>query len=253
MLNSEQWAAFKDKARTKGTLIEEAIKDFYAGWLSPTDNAFDGGAHSGYHTTPLAQLLTGGKVIAVEANKAMVDKLAPRLAKFPNVALEYAAIQSDPTAQTVTFNCSPNHPGRSGISRTWDVISPGSVEYDPPVEVPATTIDSLVLKHGLTSLRFVKLDLEGGEFNALRGAAVTMSRLRPVFVTEHSMHAPAVNGFAMSDYLEMLQTRGYRAFAPNGSPVTPEDLFPFWYVMLAPNEIADQANAALQAALAKRL
>jgi FkbM family methyltransferase len=253
MLDSEQWSAFKDKARTNGALIEEAMRDFYAALLSPDDNAMDGGAHAGYHTLPLAKHLTSGKVIAVDANKAMVDKLAPKLAGLGNVALEYAALQDDPAARTVTFNCSASHPGRSGISRTWDLIAPGTVDYEPPVVVPATTIDQLADKYQLTSLAFVKLDLEGGEFNALRGAKKTMSELRPVFVTEHASQAPKINRFSMAEYFQYMESVGYTAISPNGQPVTAADPFPFWYVMLAPTERADASGALLAGAVFKRI
>jgi FkbM family methyltransferase len=253
MLDAEQWAIFKTKAKASGTLIEEAIKDFYTSLLSPSDNALDGGSHSGYHTLPLAQHLTSGKVIAVDANRTMIDKLTPKLAGFGNVTLEYAALQADPAASTVTFNCSVSHPGRSGISRTWDLIAPGTVDYEPPVVVPATTIDQLADKHRLTSLKFVKLDLEGGEFNALRGASSVMDRLRPVFITEHSMHAPKVNNFTVSDYFDFVEKRGYSVLAPNGEKATRDNPFPFWYVMLAPVERADAAGALFSAAIGKRL
>lgn len=251
-MEDKDWLSFREKAIKTGTVIEEVIREFYENWLNTSDSAIDGGAHAGYHTIPLAKHLKTGKVVGIDANKAMFDKLSPLLEPFPNAVLEYAALQNSYDEESVTFHCSLNHPGRSGISRSWDYIQPGSVNYEPPVTVPATTIDKLALKHNLQSLRFVKLDLEGGEFNALRGAQTTLSEARPVFVTEYSSHAPQINNFTMEEYYKFLSSFNYVVMAPNGSLVTASNPFPFWYVFIIPSEYLDDVREiVLKAVCAK--
>lgn len=244
-----EWQSFVKQARGDGTRIEVLIRTFYCDHLlAPTDNAIDGGSHGGYHTIPLARRLADGKVIGVDANAAMVDQLRAKAKDIPNVILEYAALQADHDIESVTFNVSTSHVGRSGISRIWDKIAPGTVEYAAPMPVPATTIDKLVRKHSLDTLRFIKLDLEGGEFNAIRGAASTMSTLRPVLVTEHSLKAPEVNGFSVSEYFEHMMSLNYVVLSPSGEVVTPSNPFPFWYVFLVPAEMQSDVTHGLEQA-----
>jgi len=45
--------------------------------------------------------------------------------------------------------------------------------------VQAITIDRLVTEHGLSSVGFIKMDIEGAEIQALAGAAETLRRFRP--------------------------------------------------------------------------
>jgi hypothetical protein len=123
-----------------------------------------------------------------------------------------------------------------GISRLWDRIAPGQVEYAATTHVDATTIDRLVTNAGWSRLDFIKLDLEGGEFYALRGAGVSMKRFRLLIVTKHSMHAPAANGFTVQDYFDWLASVGYGAADPAGQPASVARPFPFWYLFLVPLE-----------------
>ena len=248
------FATFVTLARVDGGRIERLIRDFYSNeLLSRSDNAIDGGAHAGYHTIPLANVLQQGKVIGVDANEALVKKLREKLAGAGNVELEFCALQADPALDSITFNISTSHVGRSGISRLWDIIAPGTVTYAPPVQVPATTIDHLVRKHALNSLAFVKLDLEGGEFNAIRGAVDTMRRLRPFWVTEHSVKAPAANGFNIESYFDHMASLGYAVLAPSGDVVTVKNPFPFNSVFLAPLERREWASGALDRCMQRSL
>jgi hypothetical protein len=45
--------------------------------------------------------------------------------------------------------------------------------------VPLTTIDNLVAELALERVDFIKMDIEGAELNAIRGAAQTIRRFRP--------------------------------------------------------------------------
>jgi hypothetical protein len=45
--------------------------------------------------------------------------------------------------------------------------------------VPLTTIDRIVSELELSRVDFIKMDIEGAESNAIRGAAETLERFRP--------------------------------------------------------------------------
>jgi FkbM family methyltransferase len=50
----------------------------------------------------------------------------------------------------------------------------------PPVRLPVTTIDQIVAELQLPSVDFIKMDIEGAEKNALRGARATLLKFSPV-------------------------------------------------------------------------
>lgn len=80
----------------------------------------------------------------------------------------------------------------------------GTASVEPrdgrPLKVPRIMIDGL----GLTDVRFIKLDIEGHELAALRGAARTIERDRPVLLLElEERHQP------ITPVIELLTEWGY--------------------------------------------
>lgn len=58
-----------------------------------------------------------------------------------------------------------------------------------PERLPVTTIDQIVAELQLPSVDFIKMDIEGAEKNALRGAGKTLARFSPVMAIS-SEHLP---------------------------------------------------------------
>ena len=204
-----RWKAFSGAARTDGSRIEAVIKRVYETLLPRSSHALDGGANVGLHRRGLSGHLVDGQVIAVDTNEVNFKQLQLRTGTRTHLTRHLVAVHNDPKRTSISFNCSPSHPGRSGISRIWDRIAPGKVDYAETVTVPATTIDKLVQGAGWARLDFIKLDLEGGEFNALRGAKESLRHMRPLIVTKQSLHAPAFNGCAIEDHLHRAADCGH--------------------------------------------
>ncbi len=59
----------------------------------------------------------------------------------------------------------------------------------PPLRLPVTTIDQIVSELGLPSVEFIKMDIEGAEKNALRGAKTTLAKYGPALAIS-SEHLP---------------------------------------------------------------
>ena len=59
-------------------------------------------------------------------------------------------------------------------------------------KVPVTTIDTIVRELGLLRLDYIKMDIEGAEREALRGAAQTLARFHPrlTIAMEHRFEDP---------------------------------------------------------------
>jgi FkbM family methyltransferase len=239
--------------RSDEDTLEAIMQDMYTALLvgEPPYSVVDGGAHLGLHTFPLSRLPNCAYLYAVEANKKIADELGGM--EWVNtigahIEIVAAAIQNDPERETITFMRSDSHIGRSGISSIF--------QDDPEVSfvdtiVPATTVDKMTAERKYP-VKFVKLDLEGGEWNAVRGAADVMRSDRPVFVMEHSVYSPKINGYEPSDYLALFEERGYQLLTFAGEPMNIENMFYLWYVWAAPKEKAAEIQRLLRMNAEKR-
>lgn len=81
----------------------------------------------------------------------------------------------------------------------------------------AITIDSYVKSQNISSLDLIMLDIEGGEFNALKGAKTQLSlpvELAPKIVFEiHSQYTDWSNGLHNADVIKYVASFGYKVFA----------------------------------------
>jgi FkbM family methyltransferase len=87
------------------------------------------------------------------------------------------------------------------------VIDPGARVMSPAV--PITTIDEVVDRHNVPRVDFVKMDIEGSELNALRGAEATLRRWRPKLAI--SLYHRPEDFFSIPSWIDSLGV-GYRLF-----------------------------------------
>jgi FkbM family methyltransferase len=145
-----------------------ALRRHYAAFIGPGDLAFDVGAHVGNHTRCLAGL--GARVIAIEPQPAFAAWLRRLFRARPQVTVIECALAA--SVGVVELYPSPRTPTVATVSRRWIEAVRASagfaqVRWTHALEVPATTLDALIARHGLP--RFCKIDVEGYEDEVLRG------------------------------------------------------------------------------------
>jgi len=130
--------------------------------LRPGDCVIDVGANAGHFTASCANLVGAkGSIHSIEANPYLVSRLQDGFRSVPEITVHHAAAAST-TGQAVfsiaTFS------GWSSLmpNKTYDV--------QEQVGVNQITLDDLISKQDIKRVRLLKLDIEGGEFDALRGA-----------------------------------------------------------------------------------
>ena len=78
------------------------------------------------------------------------------------------------------------------------------------IEVETSTIDATVGELALERLDWIKMDIQGAEMDALRGAANTLKTLRPSLVLEVDPCASKNTGWSEEDLRALLEPSGYR-------------------------------------------
>lgn len=168
--------------------------------IEPGTTVFDVGANIGLSALEFAR--TAGSVIAFEPHPDTAARLAANLASnaVRNVGIVQAAVGSAPG--TVTF-----HESASPTLSSASVIPPDLVRS---FEVPVTTVDGEWLDAGRPRVSALKVDVEGGELDVLRGASALLASERPAILLE-------AWGAAQLDPIDtLLVAAGYRRTQPEG-------------------------------------
>lgn len=248
---------FKALCRADLMQVETAIVKTYTTHLAKEAPyaAIDGGAHTGYHCTRIAKFDACQRVMAVEADPWTVLKLREKVALLDEgprskIVIVEKAVQEDEDRDAVQWMSSSSHPGRSGVSSIWQ--NDKAVEFRETRNVQATTLDKLAIEAG-QPVKLVKLDLEGGDFMAIKGGAKLMRRDRPLMVFENSNRAPGIYGFTIGDVAAFFEQAGYRAITFGADPATESNWFQFWEMWAAPIEDAERLATRLREVVAAAL
>jgi FkbM family methyltransferase len=200
-------------------IFEAIIAGLYRTVLRPGDLAVDGGANEGLHAFPLADLVgPSGQVLAFEPIERHADTLAraARDRRLPQLHVVARALaERDGTAP---FHWIRNADGYSGLRpRATYPLAP-DVQI---LTVPTVALDTLI-DHA-RPWRFGKLDLEGGEFRALQGAARSLARHRPLLVFESDRAGSAeAYGYGPDEFFGFFHALGYRLRDLFGRPFARE-------------------------------
>jgi FkbM family methyltransferase len=216
-----------------GDFLEGIIKDLYSVRLTRGATAVDGGAAWGVHTIPMSTLVgPDGRVFAIEAIPDLAEKLARHLDTngFDNVALIPKAISN--YVGIGRFMWVRGGPGYSGLQLRDLPI--GLETTVTEIDVPVTTLSD-ILANRKTPVRFIKLDLEGGEFHALAGALDVLHTDRPLIVLEHHDHTARVYGYTKDEWFDLFDSLHYETFDLFGRELKQLDCNSGrpWYVIAA--------------------
>ena len=169
--------------------------------LQPNSCCIDVGAHSGIILREMVRLSPLGTHFAFEP---LPDFAAVLRDAFPNVRIFEAAVSD--YAGTSSFVHVENDPGYSGLrKRIYD-------EADPvlkAITVNVVQIDDVIPQE--QPIAFLKVDIEGGEYHALRGAYRTIRRWNPVIVFEAGQKSTGQYGVTPEEIYRLItEELGFR-------------------------------------------
>jgi len=178
----------------------------------------DCGAHLGDHTIKMLNRSDVERVLAIEAIPSLTTRLRQRFNNEDRLRIYQYAIGSD-VIQT-EFNVASNAMGYSGILQR-DITGVANWEK---ITVEMTTLDRIMMGESSNGyVRFIKLDLEGGEYNAILGAMNTISSGKPFIVFENGLAKSAdLYGYGWQEFSTLFDVLGYVVYDFFGNEVTKE-------------------------------
>ncbi len=184
------------------------------------DTIFDIGAHIGLFSTIAARLAgNAGRVISFEPSSETFKLLNETIrinGLSKNIFPRHAAVGD--RSGKVTFFVSPIRGDNSN-----SIVSYKNDRELIPVEVDLVSVDDLVKADPGIRPSFMKIDVEGAELDALRGASFTMLNIKPLIILAIHPEPIKEKGDSIETIYHFIKTHGYRATL-NGKAVGVEDL-----------------------------
>ena len=189
---------------------ERDTLDFIDSHVKPGFITVEAGANVGAHTLLIArQSGPDGVVHAIEPTQFARTKLLRNLGLNPEIE-KRVHVHDFLISDRIEEN------PRREIRSSWPAKAKMTWNPKETVSSPVTTIDDLVAGQGLPRVDLIKIDIDGYDLRALRGAARTIERFGPLIFVELSQNALERVGDSVAGIIEYLAGLGYAGFDTNG-------------------------------------
>jgi FkbM family methyltransferase len=190
--------------------------------LQPGMTFVDVGANMGLYAMFAARkVVPGGTVLAIEPSSREYEKLVKNI-ETNRLGVRALRVAVSDRAGGAELLVAPLR--RSGHNTL------GAFGYDTPLErketVALASLDQIVAEQGLQRLDVIKMDVEGAELLALRGATRVLREFRPLWLLEISDRALQHQNASSRQIFDLLAAEGYRVFEFDTRSGLPQPLTP---------------------------
>ena len=134
---------------------------------------FDIGANVGFASIYFRRRFPDSIIISVEPDASNFELLKKNTEKYKNIHCLQYGIWNKSTKLEIIENG----------NNKWNCRTVETTEGSHKASVPSITIDELMQMFNIEKIDILKMDIEGYEFQALKGATATLAA-RPIIITE---------------------------------------------------------------------
>ncbi len=257
--------AFRAWRRNMKWAKHEPETPYLADLLSGSPVCLHVGASDGRHSYVMTQVAPDARIYAFEPSAFTFEVLKLCLSWHgiaDQVTPIHAAVSDMPGELLLVTPKKTS--GRMGRAYAFVAEEPPEGKVRPDLEdtgvelqpTPVVTLDDYCRRHGVTRVDFIRMDIEGAEQKALKGAAQVIDRDLPHVLLEiHPVMLESRFGGSAEAVVDMFRSRGYRMFALNGDRLeertTVEADLPWKdYFFVHPNRAADLPDGVFKARMA---
>ena len=174
---------------------------------------FDVGANVGTLTLPLAcQVGNKGKVISIEAN--------PKTFSYLRGNVEFNQYLKNITLLNTAVGNKNGKLYFSNISSD-DMNKVVNKDYENAIEIPVITLDEIAKSNNITKIRLLKIDIEGYELFAFKGASNVLKITEIIFFESWEEHCKNFN-YSTVDVVKLLSKYGFSIYKIDNSNLLKE-------------------------------
>jgi FkbM family methyltransferase len=184
---------------------EQAERQYARTLISAGTTVIDAGANVGVFSVWFSNCVgPDGSVLAIEPTPNNQERLQKnlRLSNIDNVIVHGVAAGSENGETILHLSTDPAFSSTQRHDVRWTM--------DSSLRVPVRTLDAIWRSAGMPHISLIKVDIEGGELDVLKGAADILSACRPAVLIE----ANTVE--ERNDIQSWIGARGYRLEQPDG-------------------------------------
>ncbi|MCG2611384.1 FkbM family methyltransferase [Flavobacterium sp. SM15] len=155
-----------------------------------SDSVFiDIGTNKGIYLYQAEKVIKSGKVIGFEPNKSLVNYIKPLFSKA-----EIYPLAASSHSGTAVLNIPKKANGLQDTRASLETMG----EDVEKVEIQMVALDEFVKEKQLSKIDVIKIDVEGHEFDTIKGCAEILKTIKPIFIIEIELrhaHYPIKNIF----------------------------------------------------------
>lgn len=188
-----------DSLQTKDFKCEPEL--MYLNQVLQNDSVFiDIGTNKGIYLYQAEKVITTGKIIGFEPNKKLVD-FCSHLFKKAKVYPFAVSSKSGVSVLNIPKKGTTLQDTRASLETMGDDVE--------KIEIETIALDQWVEEQKITKIDLIKIDVEGHEFDSVKGCASVLKNIRPIFIIEIELrHAK----YSISEIFEFITNFGYDVF-----------------------------------------
>ncbi|RXK60838.1 FkbM family methyltransferase [Lacibacter luteus] len=188
---------------TKNQLYDQQTKQIIRRVCKANSHCIDVGTHCGDILDVLLQQSPNGMHYGFEPIPLLYQQLKKKYSNNGNVQLFDYALSN--VNGTTSFNYVTSNPSYSGIKkRNYDRKG----ETDTEINVKTAKLDDLLLQQ-TNNIDFIKVDVEGGELDVLKGASALLARDHPVVIFECGLGGTDIYEHTPTQLFTFFEKHGY--------------------------------------------